>query len=161
MQLSFLELPVGAREPDLVLMLDWPGSAQHGYWLNVFPPKVAEMAAKQAELGWGGEYYRWLQKSIKRIRKPNAKTQTYIEATAWQIKGQTRGFRLGDARLAAQAIFCPPTNGDWDLGSREKHVFDALKLSGVIDDDKQFDALLTLRGEKTEGGSVKLMLWRL
>jgi len=57
-------------------------------------------------------------------------------------------------RLAVCVLACPPDRRARDLDGMHKALLDALTHAGVWADDSQIDALVTLRGERVQGGSV-------
>lgn len=154
-------LPREGRDPDLTLVLEWPPSLNHSYINVAIPPKLSDIAMALKEHELSGKFYNWLRRHTRTRRQPSDKAKTYRDVAAWQIKAKVRSFRFGDARMAAWLNFHPPRNGDWDLDNYKKHLLDAIEQSGVIDNDKQFDAILVTRGDKVEGGSVEVLLWRI
>lgn len=63
-------------------------------------------------------------------------------------------------RLAVTMVLNPPFTvaGRWDLGNREKCVFDAMTKQRVWLDDSQVDQLTILRGTPAKVGSAELYI---
>ena len=57
-------------------------------------------------------------------------------------------------RLAVSVLACPPDHRARDLDNTSKALLDALTHAGVWGDDSLIDVLVTLRGERVQGGSV-------
>jgi crossover junction endodeoxyribonuclease RusA len=66
--------------------------------------------------------------------------------------------KLGSARLEMKVIIYPRDRRKQDIDNRIKALWDALKDSGVFDDDEQIDILHIERGEIKKGGGVLVYL---